>query len=164
MQDYLPQGRTTVESKPGHEADLVVVRSLVLFATILVVVIILVELILALVMQGLSREEKQMWSRTRERFANTSGEFIGPALQPKPSADLARLKQEELSRLNDYGWVDRTAGVAHIPIERAIDILARSGLPSPAAGPAGAGSPAAAKSPSATQENAGLGPRQEQKP
>ena len=42
--------------------------------------------------------------------------------------------QEELGQLNGYGWVDRKAGIAHIPIERAIDILATTGLPRVAAG------------------------------
>jgi len=37
------------------------------------------------------------------------------------------LKQEE--QLNSYGWVDQPAGVAHIPIDRAIDLIAERGLP-----------------------------------
>jgi len=35
--------------------------------------------------------------------------------------------QEEI--LNSYGWVDEKAGVAHIPIDRAMEILAQRGLP-----------------------------------
>jgi hypothetical protein len=31
--------------------------------------------------------------------------------------------------LNGYGWVDREHGVARIPIDRAIDLLAQRGLP-----------------------------------
>jgi hypothetical protein len=30
-------------------------------------------------------------------------------------------KNEQLQRLHGYGWVDRDAGVVHIPIERAIE-------------------------------------------
>lgn len=37
------------------------------------------------------------------------------------------LKQED--QLNSYGWVDEQAGIAHIPIERAIDLIAERGLP-----------------------------------
>ncbi len=33
------------------------------------------------------------------------------------------LYQEELKRLNSYGWVNREGGVAHIPIERAMQII-----------------------------------------
>jgi hypothetical protein len=32
--------------------------------------------------------------------------------------------------LYGYGWVDQKAGIAHIPIQRAIDLVAQSGLPS----------------------------------
>jgi hypothetical protein len=37
------------------------------------------------------------------------------------------LKQED--QLNSYGWVDQQAGVVHIPIERAIDLIVERGLP-----------------------------------
>ena len=37
------------------------------------------------------------------------------------------LKQE--GQLNSYGWVDQQAGVAHIPIERAMDLIVARGLP-----------------------------------
>ena len=37
------------------------------------------------------------------------------------------LKQED--QLNSYGWVDQKAGVAHIPIERAMELIAQRGLP-----------------------------------
>ncbi|MGB9233955.1 MAG: hypothetical protein WCC04_06045 [Terriglobales bacterium] len=37
------------------------------------------------------------------------------------------LKQED--QLNSYGWVDEQAGVAHIPIERAMDLIVERGLP-----------------------------------
>lgn len=37
------------------------------------------------------------------------------------------LKQED--QLNSYGWVDEQSGVAHIPIERAMDLIVERGLP-----------------------------------
>jgi hypothetical protein len=37
------------------------------------------------------------------------------------------LKQEQ--QLNSYGWVDEKAGIAHIPIARAMDLIAKQGLP-----------------------------------
>ncbi|HVE84307.1 MAG TPA: hypothetical protein VND93_15730 [Myxococcales bacterium] len=32
-----------------------------------------------------------------------------------------RLRREQLQRLGSYGWVDRDAGVIHVPITRAMD-------------------------------------------
>lgn len=37
------------------------------------------------------------------------------------------LKQED--QLNSYGWVDQKAGVAHIPIQQAMDLIVERGLP-----------------------------------
>lgn len=37
------------------------------------------------------------------------------------------MNQENL--LNSYGWVDEKAGVAHIPIERAMELIRERGLP-----------------------------------
>ena len=42
---------------------------------------------------------------------------------------MKELREEEAARLSSYGWVDRPAGVAHIPIDRAMAILAERGLP-----------------------------------
>jgi hypothetical protein len=32
-----------------------------------------------------------------------------------------RLRRDQLQRLGSYGWVDRDAGVIHVPIQRAMD-------------------------------------------
>jgi hypothetical protein len=51
----------------------------------------------------------------------------GPNLQTTPEKDLAAVRAAEETRLHSYGWIDQSQGVAHIPIERAIDILAERG-------------------------------------
>jgi hypothetical protein len=52
-----------------------------------------------------------------------------PRLQAHPSQDLKvyLARQEEI--LNSYGWIDRKNGVVRIPIQRAMSILLRNGLP-----------------------------------
>lgn len=47
-----------------------------------------------------------------------------PRLQTHPEADLRRLRSEEEAVLDGYAWVDRAAGVARIPIERAMELVA----------------------------------------
>ncbi len=68
------------------------------------------------------------------------------------------LKQED--QLNSYGWVDQQAGVAHIPIERAMDLVAERGLPVRPSGGAetnvAAAAKASAKKPAVPKE---LGPQ-----
>jgi hypothetical protein len=48
----------------------------------------------------------------------------GPAPQPAPQADLAAFRAEKGALLESYGWVDRPHNVVHIPIERAMRLLA----------------------------------------
>lgn len=52
-----------------------------------------------------------------------------PRLQTLPRKDLAEVRAEEARILHTYGWVDRDAGVARIPIERAMEIVAEQGVP-----------------------------------
>lgn len=52
-----------------------------------------------------------------------------PRLERAPGEVLARLRANEEILLNEYAWVDREAGLARIPVDRAIDILAERGLP-----------------------------------
>ena len=52
-----------------------------------------------------------------------------PRLEPDP-LDLRReLRAQEDALLKSYGWVDRTAGSVHIPIDRAMEIVLERGVP-----------------------------------
>lgn len=51
----------------------------------------------------------------------------GPRLQASPESELASQRVADRARLEGWGWVDREAGVAHVPIERAIEAVAESG-------------------------------------
>ena len=59
-----------------------------------------------------------------------------PQLEETPALDLARERAAEEELLHTYGWIDKQAGVARLPIERAIELMAQRGLPSRPAGPA----------------------------
>lgn len=52
-----------------------------------------------------------------------------PRLQTNATVDLARYEKREREKLNSYGWIDKPAGILHIPIERAMDLVAQRGLP-----------------------------------
>ena len=39
------------------------------------------------------------------------------------------LRERQRRELESWGWVDRKAGIAKIPIDRAIDIVAKEGSP-----------------------------------
>ena len=52
-----------------------------------------------------------------------------PRLQINPAYDLQQFRDAESAKLNSYGWIDKSAGVVRIPIDRAMDLLAQRGLP-----------------------------------
>jgi hypothetical protein len=55
--------------------------------------------------------------------------FPAPVIQPNPVADMNKFRESEEMELNSAGWIDQKAGIAHIPIERAIELVAARGLP-----------------------------------
>lgn len=58
----------------------------------------------------------------------------GPRLQPEPAADLARQRAHDAAQSQSYRWENREAGIAQIPVERAMQLLA-----APASASSGAG-------------------------
>ena len=59
-----------------------------------------------------------------------------PRLEALPLKTLEQVRHRESDLLHSYGWVDRDAGIARIPIDRAMAILAGRGWPAPAGDPA----------------------------
>ena len=57
----------------------------------------------------------------------------GPLLQVDPAAELAELRRQEQRALDGYGWVDRGAGIARVPVERALELVLAEGVGSLAA-------------------------------
>jgi hypothetical protein len=47
----------------------------------------------------------------------------GPRLQADPPADMAALRADEERILSTWGWTDQGAGLAQVPIERAMELL-----------------------------------------
>jgi hypothetical protein len=133
VDDAQPQARLVADTTTGHEANNLRVRGLIGFAAALVGVTVLVLCVLTLVMHGFLREEKQLESMAQTRFAGDTGEYPAPRIQADTADELTKMKADDLGRLNNYGWIDRKAGVAHIPVDRAIEILAEKGLPGPEA-------------------------------
>ena len=64
------------------------------------------------------------------RTIEPSKVFPEPQLQATPVLDLKAIRAEEDKLLNGYAWLDPQKGLVRIPIDRAIDLLARRGLPS----------------------------------
>jgi len=73
--------------------------------------------------------------------------FPSPKLEEDERGQLNGIRMEEEKTLYSYGWVDEKAGVARIPIDRAMELIAQRGLPVYAQGSANAAAAIAAKAP-----------------
>ncbi len=124
-------------------------RAIVKFGVWLVLGVVLVVVVIVLMESRFEREAERgdappspLVDRTQRRLPPE------PRLQPTPALDYQAYRAEEARRMTSWGWVDERQGVVHIPVERAMDILAARGLPSRAQ-PAGAEATPAVSTPPA---------------
>ena len=66
---------------------------------------------------------------TRETSPEDTKKFPQPRLESNERRQLNDVRRSEEETLNSYGWVDQKSGVVHIPIERAMELVAQRGLP-----------------------------------
>lgn len=52
-----------------------------------------------------------------------------PVLQANPAVDMQKFREREERKASSYGWVDQKSGIAQVPVQRAMEIVAERGLP-----------------------------------
>lgn len=62
-------------------------------------------------------------------FANTRQLPLGPQLQVNPRADWLKFREDQEKSLETYAWENRSAGTVRVPIEEAMELLVKKGLP-----------------------------------
>ncbi len=62
-------------------------------------------------------------------FADTRQLPLGPQLQVNPREDWLKFREEQEQSLETYAWENRTAGTVRVPIEEAMELLVKKGLP-----------------------------------
>ena len=124
----------TVSREAGHETSDASVRG-VLFtglglAVCTVLIMGLVVLMFDLLLHRHEAGDRDEASQNVASSISASGaKFPGPELQVAPEVDLATFRAREEAELNNYGWIDKKAGVVRLPIERAMELIAQRGLP-----------------------------------
>ena len=68
-----------------------------------------------------------------------------PRLQVQPVRHWRDFRDAEMARLSTYGWMDRASGAVHIPIERAMELVAERGVAPLGTAPVMAAAPGAKK-------------------
>lgn len=114
----------------GHQEDRINIASIGIFAVGLVLVVVVVFFAVAAMMTRFSQSKQRLEDRRPAIFALDDPDlYPGARLQEDPGRDMAKMRQDVGRRLESYGWVDEEGGIAHIPIDRAMQIAAQGGLP-----------------------------------
>ena len=134
MNDMTPQAELNPETpgRRGHESIEINVRLIVVFLTGVVVSSMMIYFGLNALTSAMAhppRGSQRFPSRVSPASLDDPQAFPAPRLQVVPRVDLATLRDHERAESSSYGWIDRDAGIARIPIDRAIDIVAKRGLP-----------------------------------
>jgi hypothetical protein len=112
---------------PGYETRDANVGSVLNFLVILSVVLVAT----ALVSWGLFRyfSAHEVDERAASPFADTRQLPLGPQLQVNPRQDWLKYREEQERNLENYSWENRGTGTVRVPIEQAMEILVKKGLP-----------------------------------
>jgi hypothetical protein len=119
MPHTVPKGSSAAVQR-GHEIfdlDLTYVR----WFSLVIVALVIVTAAVAFKMMGGFRIVHPV-TGTAAVDGSPSGPFA--TLQSAPQQDLRSYRRQKALSLDSYQWVDRSAGVVQIPIERAMELMA----------------------------------------
>jgi hypothetical protein len=114
-----------------HEESDVNVRAILGFGGALLAVALVVHLFLFW-LQGFYATRTERAETTLYPMAAGQQDQLPPQprLQENPQQELQDLRAKQEALLTGYGWVNKEAGIARIPIEDAMRIVVERGLPS----------------------------------
>lgn len=72
---------------------------------------------------------QQTTADTRTVAPGDITKFPQPRLETNEPIEINEFRVQEEKTLHSYGWIDQQAGVVRIPIDRAMELVARRGLP-----------------------------------
>jgi hypothetical protein len=113
----------------AHEESDINVRAILWFVGILVATTLTIHLTMYGLFVGLDRFDARNDPPASPLMAPAGQLPPEPRLQTTPWEDLKKFRADEDLHLHSYGWVDKTAGVAHLPIDKAKALLLQRGLP-----------------------------------
>jgi hypothetical protein len=157
MQPDMDRSHGTSPASPGYETRDANTGGVYNFLAILAVLLAAI----ALVCFGLFR-----FFTVHYQIGETTAPFLDrrqvpmtPQLQVNPREEWLKYREQQNQSLESYAWVDKTKGIVQVPVETAMQILVKKGLPVEGQTPAApaAPAPAAAQAPAATGKAASTG-------
>ena len=114
----------------GHERRDVSIKSVVLFGVYLTVAAVAVHVAIWVLWGQLNRAADRA-NTSEYPMAATAPSQLPPAprLQVQPREEMKALRRDEERALGSYGWIDRTAGIVRLPVDRAVELVLERGLP-----------------------------------
>ena len=121
---------TRTTSEVVHEESDVNVRAILGFGIGLLVVAVVVHVFLWWLLGVYKRQAERSQTQVYPLAAGQQEQLPPvPRFQENPQQDMRELRAKQKALLEGYGWVNRDAGVARIPIEEAMRMVVERGLP-----------------------------------
>jgi hypothetical protein len=113
----------------AHEHGDVNIRAVIAFAAALALVVaIAAGLMYGLFWYGFERQARQNDPQVSP-VAVQDQQPQGPPLLTNEPQNLRQFRQEETGKLEGYGWMNQSQGIAHVPIDLAKKLVVQHGLP-----------------------------------
>jgi hypothetical protein len=123
------EGHVALESLARkHEVQGVSLRPLLIFTAGLAGALLVISLVLWRVIAGLT-EGQAPPAIQLVPAAVTPVVSEGPGIESAPARARLEVVEPALERITTYGWVDKEAGVIHMPIDEAMRRLVEQGVP-----------------------------------
>lgn len=115
----------------GHEERDVTFRPIVIGSLVMVGFLVFSFFFVHWLLAVMGKQETALSPRANP-LAAQYGRRVAPEprLQAHPRQDLLDMRKREDAVLNNYAWIDESAGSVRLPIGRAMELLAKRGLPS----------------------------------
>ena len=113
-----------------HEESDVNVAAILRYGLGLVVVAVVVHIFLWWLLGAYERQNERAQTQVYPMAAGQQNRLPpAPRFQENPQQELQQLREKQKALLEGYGWVNKEAGVARIPIEEAMRLVVERGLP-----------------------------------
>ncbi|MGI8955347.1 MAG: hypothetical protein ACR2II_00315 [Chthoniobacterales bacterium] len=126
-----PQGhQASYGTHEKKDADMI---SLAMIAALLLLIIAVCLLVCWGILHVFNRS-RAAHERPRTHAVEEVAQMPQPQLITEPGKEWSEVRLREQTKLRTFGWVDRQAGVARIPISEAMKLLVERGMPEVGAG------------------------------
>jgi hypothetical protein len=135
-----PQGMQRADAS-GYEKRDASAKGIFWSVAGLLLVLVILEVVVHFVLAGFRQKPLSTDRYTGTIRHNPEARPNFPRLQISPVADLSDFRSKEAEMLANYGWVNQTAGIVRVPIDRAMELVLQQGLPARTNGQPGKAGP-----------------------